>query len=424
MTQQATTQAPSALPQRARRRNFYALLWDYLGFGVALNLLNPRGLPPDFVTQLGGGPVLIGLAGLIFYFAWMLPQLFFAPRINRAERKKPLLVRAGIPARLAFWPVAILMLLAGPQQPELLIALMLGGYVALAVGDGFSAVAWMDLLGSSMDDGARGWLFGVGEALVGLTVAAVVSPLVRVILGPDGPPFPNNYALLLALASTALGAALLAYGAVQEGHSPPPADTPTLREYGPFLRRLLREDAGFRHYLIMRLVFDTGTIATPFYIVYATQQLGQTSGVALSDQVFLMTVTAALAALFFGRLNQRRGPRLVVLIGAGATLTAPLCMLAAPALGPLGLHLTWIMVGVVAASFVPGLMNWLVEYARPGFRAIYGGVANTVAATARLAPLIGGVIVAALGHEALFGLTAVIGAAALVLALRLPQTRG
>ncbi|MBN1966326.1 MAG: MFS transporter, partial [Anaerolineae bacterium] len=421
---QARAFVPAAtLPPRVRRRNFYALLWDYLGFGIAFNMLNPRGLPPEFVAQLGGGAVLIGLAGLIYFVAWMLPQMFFAPRINRAERKKPLILWAGIPARMAFWPAALLIVLAGPDQPGLLITLLLGSYVLMAVGDGFSAVAWMDVVGSSLDNGGRGWLFGVGEALVGLTVAVIASPLVRLILGPEGPPFPNNYALLLALASGVLVTSLLAYGTLREGDSPPPPDTPTLREYGPFLKRVLREDAGFRRYLIMRLVYDLGTIALPFYIVYATQTLGQESGIALSDQVFLMTAAAALAALVFGRINQRRGPRMVILIGTAAALAGPLCMLTAPALGALSLHVTWITLGVVGAAFVPGQMNWVVEYAPQGFRPIYSGVANAVGAVARLAPLVGGLIVAALGHEVLFTVAVVLGVAALALALRLPHTR-
>ncbi len=406
-----------------QRRNFIALLFDFIFFGIAINILNPRAMPPDFVARLGGGPVLVGLAGLVFHVCWPLPQLLFAPWVNRARRKKHYVTIPGIPARLTFIPLALLMIAVGPAHPGLLIALFLGSIVALALGDGLSVVAWMDVIGSSISNERRGRLFGLGQAITSILVAVIVAPMVRLMLGPDGPPFPENYALLLIIASVLFTAGLIAYLFVKEGPSPPPQDSPTFSQYWRFLGHLLREDGGFRHYLVTRFVFDLSGIAMPFYIVFATDILGQTSGVALSDQILLITVTGIVMALIFGRINERRGSRPVIIVGALAALVIPLLVLGTSIMGVTGLHLAWIAVGVFNASFVPGFLNWVVEYAPEGYRPIYSSLSNTFSVAALLAPLLGGVIVEVFSYEALFGVALVIGGLAFLLALRLQEPR-
>ena len=408
---------------RVQRRNFAALIGDYVFFGAALNLINPSGMAPDFVARLGGGPVLVGLAGLIFRIMWLVPQLAFAPWVNRAPRKKNYIIVPAIPARLAFLPVSALMVLIGTSSPGLLITVFLSGYALLAFGDGLSVVGWLDVLGSSVKDEYRVWMFGVGQAVSGITVVLVVAPAVRYILGPNGPVFPNNYATLLAIAAVLLLVALYSFSRLKEGKSDPPEDSPDLREFSTFLGRILREDAMFRGYLLMRFVVDLSAIAMPFYIVFATEKLGQESAIALSDQILLVTLTGILAALVMGRINQRSGSRIITIIAGCVSLLSPLLILSSTHIGIIGLHLMWISRGILDATFLPGFLNWVVEYAPEGYRPIYGGLSNTFGALAMLAPLVGGLIVTAFSYDVLFVVAAELGGLAMVLAIRLPEPR-
>ncbi len=145
-----------------------ALAGDYVLFGVAFAILSPRVLPPNFVDQLTGDPVLVGLAGLLFSVVWMMPQLLFAPYVNRAVRKKPYITIPAFPARVIFIPVGLLMIAIGPASVGLLILVFLSGYVALAVGDGCSVIPWMDILGSSLNNRLRGRLFAWSQAATGV----------------------------------------------------------------------------------------------------------------------------------------------------------------------------------------------------------------------------------------------------------------
>ncbi|GAB4572445.1 MAG: hypothetical protein Kow0077_11910 [Anaerolineae bacterium] len=422
-TDRAALPARESLNPATIRRNFFALMMDYVLFGLALTIINPSVMPPDFVARLGGGPVLVGLAGLIFKVLWLMPQLFYAAWVNRAPRKKHYVTLPGIPGRAVFLVAAALMVIVGPSQPAMLIALLLGSVAMLGFFDGQSAVAWMDVIGSSLPNEQRGWMIGWAQAVLGVVVALAISPLVRYVLGPYGLPFPQNYAALLALAGILLLLGLAAYNFVQEGPSPPPEHSPTMREYRAFLVDVLRRDAAFRRYVVMRFAYDLSALGLPFYIVFATRRLRQTSAVAISDQVLLTTLTGIVAALVLGRLNFRYGPRLVIIIAAVAAALGPVLLLSTPLMGVLGLHLMWITIGLVNSTFVPGFLNWVVEYAPQGYRPIYSGMANTIGALALLAPLVGGMIVQLASYEALFIVGAALGGLTLFLALRLPDSR-
>ncbi|MFC1960699.1 MFS transporter [Chloroflexota bacterium] len=419
----SATFKPADFPRSVKRRNFLSLMGDYVLFGIAMAFLNPNIMPANFVAELGGGPMLIGLAGIAFKGFWRIPQLFFAHYVNQAERKKNLVIFPSIPGRLFFIPAGLLMIVVGPSQPGLLVLLMLGSTAMLGFFDGMAAVPWMDVIGSSLTNEARSWMFGISQAITGIVVAVIVAPLVRYILGAAGPAFPNNYAVILVITGVIYMVALLAYSFVKEGQSPPPKNSPSWREYRHFLGQIMREDQGFRRYAIMFIFYEFSNIALPFYIVFATTIMGQASGVAISNQILIMTVTAALTALVMGRINQRIGPRYVILIATVAAVLAPLSILSTSVIGPLGLALLWVMVGITQASFVPGFLNWVVEYAPEGYRPIYSGLANTIGAVALVAPLLGGLIVGRFSYEAAFVVAFILASTALLLALRLPEPR-
>jgi hypothetical protein len=59
--------------ERVYRRNFGFFLADGILFTVAMTIIGPTTIIPDFVRRLTGSEILIGLSGSMFDILWTLP---------------------------------------------------------------------------------------------------------------------------------------------------------------------------------------------------------------------------------------------------------------------------------------------------------------------------------------------------------------
>ncbi len=110
-------------PQRERiyRRNFFLFLSDGIFFSVAMGIIGPTTVIPDFIRHLTNSEVLIGLSSSLFDVGWTLPQLFIARYIVRFERKKWWFVGPNIPVRFVILTFAIITVLLGKDRPEAIL---------------------------------------------------------------------------------------------------------------------------------------------------------------------------------------------------------------------------------------------------------------------------------------------------------------
>ena len=70
------------------RRNFLFFLADNILFNLAMNIIGPTTLIPDFIRHLTRSEILIGLSSSMFDVGSTLPQLFIARYLVRFERMK------------------------------------------------------------------------------------------------------------------------------------------------------------------------------------------------------------------------------------------------------------------------------------------------------------------------------------------------
>jgi predicted MFS family arabinose efflux permease len=190
-----------------------------------------------------------------------------------------------------------------------------------------------------------------------------------------------------------------------------------MREYLPDLARVLREDHRFRAMMVTRVLSAFFTLASPFYIGFATERLHMPDDIAVSRLLLMQTLGTVVGSLIFSRYGDRhilhfiRG---VLVIG----LVQPVMALVASGVGPGPLYVTFFAAGVVGGTLVLSCLNWVILYATPEQRPIYSGLFNSVSAVALLsAPFIGGSIVGQLSYEAAFVTALAIMAAALYVAL-------
>lgn len=412
------TELSQAFRERAYRRNFTIFVVDGILFMVAMGTIGATTVIPDFVRRLTNSEILIGLSGSLFDIGWTLPQLFIARYVIRFERKKWWFVGPSIPVRFVILLFAGLIVWFGKDRPETILIAFLICYGIAGIGDGVVAVPWSDLAGSSLDSKWRARTFGFMSAGAGLVMLGV-APLIGLVLGETGPGFPNNYALLFAASGILFAVSILPILFIRELPSGKAVEKiPALSDFLPELGRVLRQDVPFRAIVITRMLTSLFAMAAPFYIGFATIQLGLSSDVAVPNLVAMQTIGSITGALVYTWLGARNNLLYLRLALGGAALL-PISALLASVVGPLPLYIGFLVSGLALSNLFFGYQNWLVSYAKPEQRPVYVGLFNTIAALiSMIAPFIAGTIAERLGYEALFATAMVMAFSALFVTLR------
>ncbi len=395
--------APSgANLERVYRRNFIILLIDGVLFMAALGIMGPSTVIPDFVRRLTDSEVLIGLSSSLFEVGWLIPQLFIARYLVRAERKKWWFVGPNIPVRFAILVFAGSIVIASKTNPSTILLAFFIFYGIAAIGDGLVGVPWIDLAGSSLDNRWRARMFGLMTALSGMLMLGI-APVVGIILGHERLEFPTNYAALFGVAGIIFVITIPLGFFIKELPGGNAARTvPPMRDFIPQLGRLLREDRAYRAMVITRTLTSLFNMAGPFYIGFATEQLGMSSAVAVPRLLAMQIIGSLTGALIYSWMGNRHN-LLYIRVALLTAALLPVCALIAGVVGPFPLYIGFFVSGMALSNLFNSYVNWIIMHAAPEQRPVYTGLFNTVAALSVLmAPLIGGTIAEIVGYEAVF----------------------
>jgi MFS family permease len=383
-----------------------------------MNIIGPTTLIPDFIRHLTHSEILIGFSSNLFDLGWLLPQLVIARYIVRFERKKWWFVGPNIPVRFVMLGFAVITVLLGEDRLEAILIAFLICYGIAAVGDGVVSVPWTVLAGTSLDNRWRARVFGLTTACSGLIMLGV-SPLIGVLLGSAGPTFPDNYALIFAAAGVLFALSTLPVIFVHELPGGKVAEKIlSLGEFLPSLGRVLRTDIPFRAMILARMLTSLFAMASPFYIGFATVQLGLSSTVAVPTLLVMQTIGSIGGALIYTWLGARSN-LLFIRLALGMAAFLPVSALLAAVIGPLPLYFGFLVSGLTVGNLFLSYHNWIINYTTPDQRPTYTGLFNTiVAVTSLAAPFMGGTIAQQIGYEALFVVALVMVMAALFVTLR------
>ena len=420
----------NATAQRHLRRNFSLGVLNGAFFNFYSALLDPSLVLSWFVSQLTTSNFLIGLIVPIQGGGWFLPQLVISSYLQRRQRKLPFYARvAGV--RVAIWGLMTLAVFL-IEDPAVLLAVFFTLLAAYSLTAGLAGICFIDIVAKVIPSTRRGAFFGWRRFLGGF-LALGGSLLVKYILDEGrGLTFPDNYAILFLLSFFILCVAVACFILIVEPLEPVSKKRVTL---GRQFRRALdlpRRDANYRRFLTMRLLLMAAEIATPFYIVYAKRALSVSVGMV---GVYLTGSTLASFAsnLLWGRISDRRGNKLLIVLTTLLGLFIPLTALSIVLLANLwpGLRefapglfaLVFVLSGGFKSGSMIGNMNFLLEIAPADNRPLYVGFTNTIMGVALLAASVGGLIVDLVGFTVLFSLALAFYALALLSTLRLQEPR-
>jgi len=411
-------------------RNAWALAGDMVLFTAGLAFISQTVVFPSFVAALTDSEEMVGLASGLGSGAWLLPQLLVATQLARVRRKKDLLVRAALVGRSFLLLIGLGIWLLGQQHPALAVAIGLVGIFIFFASDGVATVAWYDLLAKVIPNTHRGRILGASQMVGGL-VAIGCGVAVKFILSEESRwPFPNNYALLFGLASVTLLAGVVSLNCIREPeYESPDKDTASPREALALLPAMLAGDRPFLRLVVTKLLNGCVSVASAFYILYATTKLGlsaDSAGLFVSAQM----VGSLTAALLISTIQDRWGPILHMRIATCLSAMPPIMALCvghfSDVLGQGALYpylLTYFFLGISMGSMSWPYANWIIEYASNTQRPLYIGALNTLGAFTMLAPVLGGWLARSVSYSAVFILALVFSVSSLLASLPLPDPR-
>lgn len=413
-------------------RNLFAFGGDTILFGIGFTgFLNPNVILPEFTSQLGASTTAVGALITALSLSWSLPQLVAGNVAARFVHKKPFVLTMALTGRVFVLALAVLIALTRADPPWLSIA---GVYIALFLFlgmDGFATIGWMDMLARAFPPEKRGSYISVWQAIsaAGIFGAGIA---VSFILGSNGPAFPYNFALLFGTAGvlfflSAIGTANIHEPDVTEDSLK--SQLIPLRSMGTHVQDILRKDKRLRQIIFARVMYSLGMMATPFYVLFATENL-KFPAERLGSFIVAQTVGTVIAGLVLGRVADLYGSHRAIQIGTAVVITAPALafgMSLTSGLSPLVLDLVfiWIYVcnGLANNLLFLGFANYVLELAPRGQRTIYTGTVNSINSIGVVGPLLASWIISLVSYQAMFAVTLLLGLVSLFLVFRLPSLR-
>jgi MFS family permease len=408
------------LVQKHIRRNYTLGVMNGAIFGFVDAISAPSLVLALFVAQLGGSNLLIGLLPAIYNGGWFLPQFLISHRLERLPLKKRPYLTAAVVRIICWGLIAIVTPLVGASNPTLLLSLFFVLYVTYSFAAGFAGNAFMTMVAKIIPLQRRGSFFGMRD-LTGTASGILAGYLISLALAPQGGlTFPNNFGILFFITFAAVAVGLTVFGLVAEPRDTTSGREVTFREQTRAARRVWRENEMFRRYLTTRIVLALADVATPFYAIYATRQLGAPEQI-VGLYVGLTTLSAMVTNPVWSWISDHRGNRPVLLAAAAAALTMPFVAFvfglfrASPLLvTPFGLLFVFYGAGRTAGNIA--FPTYLLEIAPASERSLYIGFTNTLLGIATFIPAGGGILLDLFGFAPLFIISLLIGAIGLWLA--------
>jgi MFS family permease len=410
------------------RWNFVVIVADASSFITGLAFASPLVVLPLFIERLTGSTVLVGVITALQMAGWFLPQLATASLVEHRPRKKPFMLKVCLLGRA---PVVLIpiSLIAFAAHPQLVLGIFLAVYFFFYLSDGMTGVPWTDIGAKTIPPRLRGRFFGAMQ-FVGGSLSVLAGLAVRKILGHPSLPYPHDYATLFAIQFVLLMVSLAFLALIREPTRPVRGER---RGFTALLRAapgLLRANPQFVRMLVVAGLAWGGTVAVPFYAVYAHDELG------LPDAMAGIFVSAQMAggivsSMIWAFASDRHGTKRVIQGTALCALAAPLFGLFSPSylsrFGPevlgYGYAFTFFLLGALANGGWIGYTNFTLEVVEEKERPSYIGLLYSVSAPAVLVPVFGGWLVRAAGYLPTFVLAALFGALSLIATVWLREPR-
>lgn len=378
--------------------------------------------------QLGASTAVIGILQAIRFAGWSLPQILVANLLESRRWRMPVYLWGNGVRFPMYFAMGLLVAWLAPTEPGWAIALLLVIYTAGRIAAGIAAAARSDIEGKIIAPEALSSFFA-WRNLVGNVGGFATGFLIKAVLGEGGLPYPWNFAALLALSGLLFGAAWLAFAQVKEPPSAEVASTSSLAGQFAGIRELLRRDANFKQYLIVRILLSFVRVVNPFYALYAIDKL-DVAPEMVGTYMSVLTFAHFIANPLWGWVGRKWGSVTVLRFSALLSAAAPLIAVAIPLAGirsgwihlPLFAYLygvVYVAAGIAETGDTIAGSSYILTIAPTERRPTYIGLTNAVRGAMDLLTIASGGAIDLWGYGNVFAAAAALIAAGAGLSWRL-----
>jgi len=383
--------------QRNLNRNFAAHLVHGMLGQTGFRLLNAPTFLPAYIMLLSGGSNLaVGLSSALQSFGMMLTPMIGANLIEHRKQVLPVAFSTGWGMRSMVLAIALSGLILPPHLALWAIMLFLAVF---GLFQGMQGVIFSFLMAKVIPVSKRGRLTGMRNFLAGIISAVVAWLSGQFLLGDTPTPAGYSYTFILAFLLTSVG--LTALIAVREPEPPNVRAKENLRTRLAHVPSLLRDDPAFTRYVAARALATMGRMAMPFYILHegATTTL---SGATLGILTFAFTLSGTFSNLLWGPLGDTKGFRITFLTSIGLWVAATLLLMLVSGNLPVTV-MVFVGIGAAAQGFQTASQNMTLEFGERNDLPVRLAIAHTTSDIAgTIGPLVGGLLAAFAGYQAVF----------------------
>ncbi|MFT7133600.1 MAG: MFS family permease [Cyclobacteriaceae bacterium] len=382
--------------KRDLNRNFFAHLVHGMLGQTGFRLINAPTFLPAYIMMLSGGSELIvGLALSLQALGMAVTPLVGANLIEHRKRVLPVGFLVGGMMRLVVLLIALSGLLLSGTHTLVAILVCL---TLLGLFQGMQGVIFNFLMSKVIPLKKRGRLTGLRNFLAGITSAGVAWVGGYYLIGDVPTAQGYSWTFMLAFVLTSVGLLLLLM--VREPEPPTVKIKQSLLQRLGEVPQLLRDDPAFTRYFLARSLATMGRMAMPFYILYAGQSIGL-SGQNLGIITFAFTMSGTISNLFWGAMADRRGFRGTFLLSIGLWVISTVMLIFVTDLWLI--LLVFVGIGAAVQGFQNSSINLTLEFGDRDNLPVRIAIANTASEVAgTIGPLLGGLLAALLGYEAVF----------------------
>jgi MFS family permease len=399
-------------------RNYAANLAHGLLGQTGFRLVTAPTFVPAYIFLLSGSELAVGLALASQWLGNALSSTLGATLVEHRKRVLGMGLLVGWGMRGGVLGLA----LSGYFLPDRL-ALIFACVFLLVFGlfNGVQSVIFNYLMAKVIPLRLRGRLMGFRNFAAGLSASGVAYIGGKYFV--EAHAWGNGYAttFLVAFVLTSAGLSMLAM--VRE---PEPPEVRPRTNFIPRIREipnLLRADKELSRFYIASSAAALGTLAVPFYILYAGREIGLSgTNLGILSTAFLLAQTGT--NLIWGTIADRVGNRLVFVLAVGVWALSTLLLMASGSLW--ALSVVFAGLGAGQGGFQNSTQNMILEFGTREELPMRIAMLNTATSFMNaLGPLIGGFIAHTTSFLAVFWVSALMLAISLatILSVREPRLR-